>query len=305
MKRIKSFMLCIMTVMTFCLLLSNVLTVSAATEKKEGEVYVEAYYDVKGNVQNTKKMRIGTMDMYSFEVEYGKGDKITNLKVKKKGGMTAKVTYSREYAYSDYGYSDISMYATKAGTYTVSFDVVDSQNKKLKSCSVKVQAVNSWEPIKKAVFGKKTVKTNTGSIKKGTLKTSSKTATKVSGKSGKIKVTPNSQYKITGLVVVAVDKNGKYTYKKIKNGKNITLSKTYENVYRYASDDGYSSRSAKKYTYIYVSYKDKFFGDTRTYSISKARGRKEVKCVEKNKVTGRKTTSYSRCPSADITLWQY
>lgn len=305
MKRIKGFMLCIMTVMTFCLLFSNVLTVSAATEKKEGEVYVEAYYDVKGNVQNTKKMRIGTMDMYSFRVEYGKGDKITNLKVKK-GGMTAKVTYSREYAYSDYGYSDISMYATKAGTYTVSFDVVDSQNKKLKSCSVKVQAVNTYAVIKKAVFGKKTVKTNTASIKKGTLKTSSKDATKVSGKSGKIKVTPNSQYKITGLVVVAVDKNGQYTYKKIKNGKKITLSKTYEDTYRYASGNGYSSRSAKKYTYIYVSYKDKFFGDTCTYSVSKARGRKEVKRVEKDKATGERTTSYGRCPSSyDIRLWQY
>lgn len=45
------------------------------------------------------------------------------------------------------------------------------------------------------------------------------------GASGKFKITANSQYKITGIIAVSVDKNGKYTYKKFKNGKKLTLSK--------------------------------------------------------------------------------
>ena len=305
MKRIKRIMTTAFTLFAFCFLFANVVTVNAETSLTDGKVYVNYDYDVKGNVIQVKKMRIETFseDVDSFGVRHAAGDKVTNIKVNKKG-LEAKVIDTSSYEYSNYGYSYIGVYATKPGTYKVSFDVVDQNNKKRGHYTMQVQAVNSGSVIKKATFGKQTVVSNSASIKKGVKKTSSKGQTKVSGTSGKLKITANSQYKITGIVVVSVDKNGKYSYKKIKNGKKIALSKKYEE----SSSDAYygtSSHTNKKYTYVYVSYKDKFLGHSLTYSITSARGRKEVKRVYKNGITGYKSTTYSRRPSATFELWQY
>ena len=159
MKRIKSTMLCMMALMTFSLMFVNVLTVQAAKEKTPGGVYVEPYTDSKGNVKEQKKFRVVTYSTgESFNVEYGPNNKIKSLKVNKKG-MTAKVTEKYSNNSDDYNYNSatISLYATKAGTYTVSFKVVNSKGKTRKKCKVKVQAVNSSSLIKKVTFGKKTV----------------------------------------------------------------------------------------------------------------------------------------------------
>ena len=303
MEKMKSFVTSTFTVLMFCFLFANVLTVHAETAPVNGKVYINYGYDVKGNVKEQKKMRISTYadSVSSFDVRYGSGDKISGLKVNKKG-LEAQVISSENR--SNYGTAYIGVYATKPGTYKVSFDVVNSANQKRGRYTVQVQAVNSSAVIKKAAFGKQTVISNTASIKKGVKKSSSKESCKVKGASGKFKVTANSQYKITGILVVSVDKNGKYTYKKFKNGKKLTLSKNYE-VTSTNAYNGTKSHSAKKKTYIYISYKDKFYGDSVTYSISGARGSKEVKCVTRDAFTGRRTTSYSRCPSATITLWQY
>lgn len=303
MGKMKSFVTSTFTVLMFCFLFANVLTVHAETSPVNGKIYINYGYDVNGNVKEQKKMRISTYadSVSSFDVRYGSGDKISNLKVNKKG-LEAQVVSTNNY--SSYGNAYIGVYATKPGTYKVSFDVVNSANQKRGRYTMQIQAVNSSALIKKAVFGKQTVVSNSASIKKGVKTSSSKESCKVKGTSGKLKVTANSQYKITGIIVVSVDKNGKYTYKKFKNGKKLTLSKKYEATSTSAYS-GTSSHSAKKYTYIYISYKDKFLGDSVTYSISSARGRKEVKCVTKNAFTGRRTTSYSRCPSATIALWQY
>lgn len=302
MKRIKSMMLCMMALMTFSLMFVNVLTVQAAKEKTPGGVYVEPYQDSKDNWKEQKKFRVATYSNGSFDVEYGPENKIKSLKVNKKG-MTVKVTGKYSDNSDDYNYNSatISLYATKAGTYTVSFKVVDSKGKTRKKCKVKVQVVNNDSVIKKATFGKKTVRLYSSSIKGGTKKTVSKSSTKVSGKSGKLKITPNSQYKITGMVVVSVGKNGKYSYKKVKNGKKITLSKKY-----YKGDSassGLYSRPTKKRTYIYVSYKDKFLGESRTYSVVKKDGHKVLKQVFTSG-WGKSTSYYSEPYDADITLWQ-
>ena len=300
MKRIKSTMLCMMALMTLSLMFVNVLTVQAAKEKTPGGVYVEAYTDSKGNVKEQKKFRAETYETTTIDVEYGPSNRIKDLKVSKKG-MTAKVTYEDSDPYYD-GDATISLYPTKTGTYTVSFKVVDGNGKSRKSYKLKVLATNDDRLIKKATFGKKTVVQHSASIKNGTKKVVNKNSCKVSGKSGKLKITPNSQYKITGIVVATVGKSGQYSYKKIKNGRTISLSK----AYAYSDTDAYSSthsRPSRKYTYIYVSYKDKFLGNSVTYSVSKKRGRKEIKEVSSDRYG--KSTYYSKNPGANITLWQY
>ena len=304
MKTTKNIILSAFTMLAFCFLFANMLTINAETALVDGRIYINYGRDAKGNIKEQKKIRIITYSdvVGSFNVRHGKGDKISNLKVSKKG-LEARVTDT--YNGSAYSSSDISVYATKPAIYKVSFDVVNSNNVKRGHYTVQVQAVNADSIIKKAMFGKQTVVSNTASVKKGVKKNSSKSSCKVKGKSGKLKLTANSQYKITGIIVVSVDKNGKYTYKKFRNGRKLTLSKNYDLISASASE-GETRHSLKKRTYIYVSYKDKFFGDTMTYSISGARGRKEVKSVFKDAFSGAKTTDYDCCPSyPTIELWQY
>lgn len=304
MKTTKNIILSAFTMLAFCVLFVNVSIVNAKEPLVNGRIYINYDHDVKGNIKEQKKIRIITYsdEAWSFDVRYGEGDRISNLKVSRKG-LEARVTDT--YDGLGYGSSNISVYATKPATYKVSFDVVNSNNVKRGHYTVQVQAVNTDYVIKKAVFGKQTVISNTGSIKKGVKKNSSKSSCKVKGKSGKLKITANSQYKITGIVVVSVGKNGRYEYKKFRNGKKLTLSKNYDAVSTNANWGG-TRHSLKKCTYIYVSYKDKFFGDTMTYSISGARGRKEVKSVFKDAFSGERKTDYNCCPLyPDIELWQY
>lgn len=304
MKQFKKLFVCVAVAFAFCVMCVNVVSVEAATEKKAGNVYVAPYTDARGNIREQKKFRIVTDNINSFDVECAAGDRIKNLKTKKGCQVSVTSVYDDKYGTYTFGRSTISMYAEKAGTYTVKFDVVNSKGQKRGSYSVKVQAVNSNALIKKATFAGQTVQANNASMKKGSKTSSSVNATKVSGKSGKLKVTLNSQYKITGMIVVSVNKNGKFSYKKVrKGGGKITLSQAYE--YSSSSAYGDSSKSATKNTYVLISYKDKFLGNSVTYSITSKRGRKEVKCVEKNALNGSTYVSYSRCPSANFTLWQY
>lgn len=319
MKRIKQMLMCAIATFALCFMFANVITVQAA-DKETGKIYINAIQDKKGNWKSNKKLRIETYadasdgrEYYYYwtsepyncarstiKVEYAAGDKISNLKVNKKKGLEASVvqTYSNG---SDYGYTTIGVYATKAGTYKVSFNIVGANGKSKGKQTVTVQAVNNNAVYKKLTFGGQTVFENTTTVKGGKKTTKTKDNTKVSGKAGKLKITPNSQYKITGIIVRTVGSNGKYSYKKIKNGKTITLSKGYGYIYKTAS--GHNGTDVKKYTNVYVSYKDKFFGNTITYSITSKRGKKEVKYVHKNGVTGEKTVYYDA--GSSFTLWQY
>ncbi|MCM1158813.1 MAG: hypothetical protein NC300_08810 [Bacteroidales bacterium] len=287
------------------LLLAGTGMTAKAADKVTGKVYVDAYQNAKGNWQSTKKKRVAVYSLTSFKVDYGYGDSISKLKANKKG-LDLRVTrsYERHDDENRYGYSTVTMMAQKAGTYKVSFDVVDSQKKKKGHYTMTVLATaGTTDAISKVTFGKQTVFSYTGAIKKGTYTTTEVNAMKVSGTADRLKVTPNSQYKVTGVLVVSVGANGKYAYKKVKNGGTVTLSKDYESVSRYA--DGDYSHSTRKYTYVYVSYKDKFLGDSLTYSVTNKRGRKEIKTIRKNGKTGEKSVSYSKIPTATVTLWQY
>ncbi len=315
MKRIKRIMLSMITAMTLCFMFANVITVNAATEKVPGGVYVDTFRDAKNNIKETTKMELVLGNTYNLDVEFGGGDRIANLKVKKSGGVLPKVTYT----YNNYrpatetyvpsGDATISLYAAKTGKYTLSFDVVNNQGVVRRSCKVTLLVRELSGAYKKVTFGGKTVLSASNKLKKGVRTSTSESEYRVTGESGNIKLTPNSKYKITGLVVASIDKNGTYTYKKIKNGGKITLSKLYQ--YQYHASNGYDDHDSKKYTCVYVSYKNTFTGDSVKYSVSKAKGKnsrgiKEIKCVRVTKKTGLKTTSYYTGGSGcDIILWQY
>lgn len=300
MKSLKTILSSVFAMLAVCFLFANVMMVQAE-ERVDGKVYVAPYENVKGKLKDTTKLRVLTDEFKSIRIHHGAGDKIQKLKVNKKGLSAAVTTYSSDNITSrDYGYSYLEFYGTKPGKYKVSFSVVGVDGKTVAKKSITVQVVHSNATFKKISFGSQVVQLNTVTFKNGTKKIVNKSNTKVKGSSGVLRVTPNSQYKVTGIIVEYVDKNGKLVYKKIKNGGTVTLSKTYSRIEK--STTSYS-RSSKKYTTLYISYKDTFFGDTCKYSIVKNRGRKEVKRVYKNAQTGRTEVSYSQYSSVD--LWQY
>ena len=292
-----------MTAFAICFLFANVLNVQAYTyeDKAKNGVYIEAVRNVKGKWVNNTKQRISTFSIASIDVEFPEKSTIRNLKSNKKG-LEVKQTYynGNIIDYYSYGKATLSLYATKTGSYKVTFDVYNKDGVKLQKCTLNILAVNDNNVIKTATLGKTKLRTSKATVKNGELTLSRSYVDKVSAKSGKLKVTGNSKYKITGLVVQGTDKNGKIYMKKIKNGKNIALSQDYE--YGYHSG-GHSYRGSRKYTYIYVSYKDTFTGNSVTYSVSSKRGKKEVVRTEKNKLTG--TTEVIYDPSATLTLWNY
>ncbi|MBQ9983782.1 MAG: hypothetical protein IJP29_04255 [Lachnospiraceae bacterium] len=301
MKRFRQMISAVFTVLAFCFLFANVITVNAA-DYVPGEVYVDGYYDVKENYKSSTKKRVVVGLTNTITVRHGEGDTVKKIKINKKNGMTAAVTNVQINGASD-SYSTISFYTTKTGTYKLTITVTDATGKVKATKKLTVQVVANDSLIKKATFGNQVVKENSTTMSNGVKKITSKTNTKVKGTSGKLKITPNSQYKITGIIVAYVNDKGELVYKKIKNGGNVTLSKTY--YYTQKSASGYGSRSEKKYTYIYISYKDKFYGNTVKYSVTTKRGRKEIKCVEVNKITGDKSVSYTKSSYSNLSLWQY
>ncbi len=200
------------------------------------------------------------------------GDVIKNIKTSSKN-LKAKET--RIYIDVDYdGYVDsnsrsISLYATKTGKYTVSFDIYGANNKKKSSKKVTVQVDTS--PLKSITFDGKAI---------GYTTTKS---------SGKLKVTMNKGYTLKKIEVgkyVKKKSNGttqtNMKYTKIKNNAKITLSKV---PYQYDSESGtlnpkagesqsyYKSWEKEIYapTEIKITYYDKFMKQTQTtyYSITK------------------------------------
>lgn len=298
MKKLTKLALGVFTAFALCFM-ANIAVVNAA-EKVDGTVYINETTDKKGNYINVLKTRIDTDSVETIaDVECMSGCKIVNLK-SNNSALTVDVTYQGNY------YATISGYATKpnsgAKCYTVSFGVQDSTGAIKGNYAMKVQAVDDNSVIKSIKYGKQTVTTQSIKRKKGVKTTTSSSNYKASKKSGKLKITANSQYKITGIIVRTVGKNGKYSYKKIKNGKKINLSKKI--AYSEKNANGYASKSGKKYTGVCVSYKDKFLGHKQTYSITKKRGVKEIKSVFTNGITGNTSVGYSEDYDS-FSLWTY
>lgn len=277
--------------------------------KKDDVLYVSPSVDINGKWVNLSKLRMRAFSTQSFRADINTNARLS-VKSSKPSALKAVMT---EYNYVDDIKRDlsngsegivnatISLYATKTGTYTVTVTAT-LKDGTIRQQKIKVLVTSVTGVYKKIKYGKKTVLSKSGKISKGQLQTKASQSLRVTKKSGKLTVTPNSQYKITGIIVESVDKKGKAVYKKIKNGKNIKVSKGYLYTDTHANYN-YSSRTPRKYTYVYISYKDKFTGDTYTYSISKDRGRKEVKLVTTDKRTGRKIVKYR--PEVSLYLWNY
>ena len=203
-----------------------------------------------------------------------KGDRITNVRVNKKG-LLAKKTYEDVYEKTetdydpetdthkrtttyDYSRTYISFYATKKGNYIVSFDVTDKTGavKCTKTIKVVVDAsvVSKKHPVKKVTFAGKEIYTYYPYCPKA---------------KGKLAVTLNKGYKLVSIEIGKRDSKGDFVYKKTKNKKNITLAKSakYSHSYTY-------SKSSSKYTY------NPLFPTTRIRITVKNKKTKEVTSYE-------------------------
>ncbi len=100
----------------------------------------------------------------------------------------------------------------------------------------------------------------------------------VKGSTAKIKVSMAKKCKINSILVSYRNKEGKYKYTLVKNGKKAPLSQYGSN----GEKDGF------RITNIYVGYKDKVTGTSTTFSVDKKTG--EVRTTVKRK--GQKTEVY-------------
>ena len=277
-----------------------------STKYKAGSVYISPDYlsgysneTIWKSMPKTRARVYNTDEMYVY---YNDMVAITDVKVKGKG-LVAFPTGSVSTT-NGIKYSQIEFEARKAGTYTVSFKIQRANGSKTKSYSFKVFASASTSAFKSIKFAGKTVSSSKGSVKKGVRITKTSSNYKISKASGKLQVTGNSGYKITGLVVVTNNgKNYAATAKSYKNGAYINTSKNYAYTYK---GEGEKIHSEKKHTAVYISYKDTKLGTYVKYSVTKKHGTQEIKCVSKS-ANGQVTTSYS-LPSAsggNINLWRF
>lgn len=213
-----------------------------------------------------------------------------------------QVTYTPD-GQMDYEYSKarIQLTSTKAGNYTVSISA-NGQTRKLKVCVT----TYGGNRVVSATLGK-------AALTKSTRKASDKASTETyvsdyrvssSLKSGKLKIKADKGIKITSLIVATVNKDGKAVYKKVKNGGKISLSQALAS--KSTSINGYYSRSSRKHTYVYVSYKDKNLGTYTTYAVTNKHGVKQIKRTIKYASNSKKYVDYlSYGNGYSMDIWSY
>lgn len=231
------------------------------------------YDEVNGvSYDNEEEISVGYAYRYAnggddyTSVSTDSDDRVVNVKSSSKN-LLAKKTRERRITRTDVDYdyktaqnitttttsyedAYISYFAKKAGKYTVTFDVADKDGKVKCTKSITVIARGSSNytyvsPVKSIKYAGKD------------LWMHSPYATRTKGK---IQVKMNKGYKLVSLEVGKINSKGETVYKKVKNGKNITLAKSI----RYITTDSDSYYSAKTtvdrlfpYTYLKVTYKNK------------------------------------------------
>lgn len=181
------------------------------------------------------------------------GDRITNLKTNSKN-LSAKVTQIEDDSKSGSNKACIGLLAIKKGIYKVTFDIRDSDGKKISSHTVKVY-VNKDYPIKKVTFD--------GKVMRRMI---------TEKKSGKISVSMKKGYTLKEIHIRTFDGNGKQKVIRVKNNSEITLG-----IYpRYYKEQEYENRYSLNTgilapTEIIISYKDKFTKEVekRTYLLER------------------------------------
>ncbi len=184
----------------------------------------------------------------------GSNYRITNVKSSSKN-LLAKKTYEYEskrldketnITTSTYGTTYISYYGKKKGTYTVKFDIINTEtNTKVSSGKIKVYVdkygTSYNNPFKSIKYAGKDIWQQSPYCKKT---------------SGKISVKMNSGYKLVSIEIGKRNSNGDWVYKKVKNNKTIKLAKSSKYTY-----NGYSTVSTYNplfpETNIRITYKNK------------------------------------------------
>ncbi len=156
----------------------------------------------------------------------------------------------------------IGVRSKKNGTYTVSFDILDKDKKKVATKEVKVFIYDT--PLKSITFNGKELKSN-----------------ELTGKSAKVKVTLTSGNDIKkleyGVYASQKDEYGttsEFVYKTFKNGAAVTFgTKPYYSEADYSMNtEYYSSVSKSLYTnmeiptYIVITYYDKYTKQNETFT---------------------------------------
>ena len=204
----------------------------------------EARAAAKATVTKAVHIELDYGDDFAIEVEFAeKGDQIKNLKTSSKN-IIAKVT--NKYLSYQYGSkkntANIGLFAKKEGTYTVSFDIVNADGKKVSSHSVKVYA-NEERAIKSVKFA------GPQDFSGVTSKTK-----------GKLSVMMNKGYKLNKIVVQTYDKDGQRKSETVKNNSTITLGK-YPRIYGWKKEPCYYynwGTSITAETDIEIFYTDKY-----------------------------------------------
>ena len=313
MKTMKRLMAVVVFALALSFMLADCTSVEAAVPKRQaGVIYVNPQSDGWGDIvwKSFTKLRMGINNDASFNVYFGReGDYITDVKVNKKSGLIAGVTYQNNSYYdADYdwsSYGTIGLVSSKSGTYTVSFTVRKADGSVAGNYKVKVYAYPTGT-VKTAKLGSKTVYSSTIKQKGTTFTTTSKSSWKVANslKSAKLKLTPNKGYKITGLTYVYYNEKGKPVVKTVKNGKTIKLSQQYS--YRNYDSEGNYFKASKMYTNVYVSYKDTYLGTSVKYSVVKRHNTKMIRMASTS-TAGEVTYSYYELDDnyGYFTFWRY
>ena len=185
------------------------------------------------------------------------GNVTTNSK-----NLTAMITGSDYNSQQSDGYDDpeaknqyrIGLRRTKEGTYTVSFDILDENNKKVETKKIKVYAYS--RPVKSITFDGKEIDNE------------------LSGKSAKVKVALTSGNTIKKLEygVYELEKENEDSirseevYKKFKNGEKVVFGtqpyyylSQYSDVQdNYSNEYKYFDTDMEAPTYIRITYYDKY-----------------------------------------------
>lgn len=201
----------------------------------------------------------GSISYASIRVDYSKGD--AQLKNIKSSSPNLIARQTRQYCseYSDSNYAEIGLYAKKAGSYRVTFDVCDANGNKVSSHKVKVKAVKRNSdytyPIKEVTFAGKQFSYELLTPKK----------------KGKFRVALNKGYKLKSIEMEYYDADGRSQRKTVKNNADVALGLyTYKREYsysRYDGDDWYYSFYTRLFaeTNFYVAVQDKKSKQITTY----------------------------------------
>lgn len=195
----------------------------------------------KATVDSSVQIVAGQTYNSPVAVVYSKGDaKLSNIKSSSKN-LLVRQTYQYYHASESktseypYGYANLSLYAKKPGSYTVTFNVCDESGKKVSSHKVKVFAAaysGYTSPVKKVTFAGKT----------------DLFYSLTSKKSGKFKVTMNSGYRLKSIAMSCYNAEGDKVTKTIKNNANVALGR-----YTSMSEDEYSSSYSDYWSYYMYS----------------------------------------------------